>query len=245
MTLLEVAGLSKAFGGVRALSDVGFSVEKGEVLGFMGANGAGKTTLFSLIAGHLRSDGGRIRYLGQDLAGKRPDQICRSGIARTFQIVRPFRGLSVLENVETAALFGPAVAPDAVLARESARAILADLDLSDRAAQPAGTLTLAGQKRLEVARALATRPRVLLLDEVMAGLTPSEVQAMLACLRRLREKHELTLLVIEHVMRALMQLCGRIIVLHHGEVIAEGSPAGIARDPRVLSVYFGEAAATP
>jgi branched-chain amino acid transport system ATP-binding protein len=242
MTLLEVAGLSKAFGGVRALSDVGFSVEKGEVLGFMGANGAGKTTLFSLIAGHQRSDGGRIRYLGQDLAGKRPDQICRAGIARTFQIVRPFRGLSVLENVETAALFGPAEAPDAVMARERAREILVDLDLSDRAAQPAGTLTLAGQKRLEVARALATRPRVLLLDEVMAGLTPPEVQAMLASLRRLREKHELTLLVIEHVMRALMQLCGRIVVLHHGEVIAEGSPAGIARDPRVLSVYFGEAA---
>jgi branched-chain amino acid transport system ATP-binding protein len=238
MSLLELQGVWKRFGGLKALEDVSFSIESGEMVGLMGANGAGKTTLFSLVAGNERPSAGEIRLDGHSLVGRRADQVAARGVARTFQIVRPFRGLTVRENARIGALFGSADRrPDA--ADEFAQSILADVGLADRADALAGSLTLAGQKRLEIARALAQRPRLLLLDEVMAGLTPTEIADAMAMIRRIKEKHGLTVLVIEHVMSALMDLCQRIIVLHHGMKIAEGTPQAIARDPRVLDAYLG------
>jgi branched-chain amino acid transport system ATP-binding protein len=238
MSLLELQGVWKRFGGLKALEDVSFSIESGEMVGLMGANGAGKTTLFSLVAGNERPSAGEIRLDGHSLVGRRADQVAARGVARTFQIVRPFRGLTVRENARIGALFGSADRrPDA--ADEFAQSILADVGLADRADALAGSLTLAGQKRLEIARALAQRPRLLLLDEVMAGLTPTEIADAMVMIRRIKEKYGLTVLVIEHVMSALMDLCQRIIVLHHGMKIAEGTPQAIARDPRVLDAYLG------
>lgn len=242
MTLLALRAVSKQFGGLRALSDISFDVAAGEIVGIMGANGAGKTTLFSLIAGNERPSGGTIVFDGRPLAGLPPHRICRLGIARTFQIVRPFGGLTVEDNVATAAMFGAAQAASPAAAAERARAVLALVGLAERAGDLAETLTLSGQKRLELARAVATGGRLLMLDEVMAGLTPAEVAAMLEIVRRLHREYGLTILIIEHVLRALMQLAGRIVVLHHGEKIAEGPPAAIGADPRVHEVYFGAAA---
>lgn len=240
MSLLEIQEISKSFGGLQALRTVSVAVEPHEIVGIMGANGAGKTTLFGLIAGHQRPSGGDILFEGRRLNRLRPDQICRLGIARTFQIVRPFRGLTVLDNVATAALFGSVTASTQAAAGARAREVLADVGLADRADDAAGALTLSGQKRLEVAKAVATGPKLLMLDEVMAGLTPSEVGAMLETIRALKAKHGLTLLVIEHMMRALMDLSDRIVVLHHGELIAEGQPKYIADHPRVLEAYVGK-----
>jgi branched-chain amino acid transport system ATP-binding protein len=237
--LLSVRGLGKRFGGVTALSDVTFDVAAGETVGVMGANGAGKTTLFSLIAGNARPTSGAIAYEARTITGLTPDRICRLGIARTFQIVKPFPALTVLENLRTAAMFGRAALHTPAAADAHSMQVLDELGLADLAQRPAGTLTLSGQKRLEIARAVATGARLVLLDEVMAGLTPTEVAQMLDTLRRVRAARGLTLLVIEHVMRALMDLCARIVVLHHGERIAEGTPAQIGADARVLSVYFG------
>jgi len=244
MTLLVANGISKSFGGVRALSNVSFSVAEGEIVGLMGANGAGKTTLFSVIAGHNRPDTGDVTFDGARIDGLKPDRICRAGIARTFQIVRPFRGLSALENVATAARFGARPAERVAQANERALTILEEVGLRDQAEQPAATLTLAAQKKLEVAKALATSPRLLLLDEVMAGLTPSEVRTMMAMIRDVRDRYGLTILVIEHVMRALMELSRHIVVLHHGEKIAEGSPTDIAENVDVQNAYLGSAPAT-
>jgi branched-chain amino acid transport system ATP-binding protein len=237
--LVSIEGLSKRFGGLVALHDVGFDVAEGEIVGIMGANGAGKTTLFSLIAGNARPSSGRIVYEGREIAGLSPDRICRLGIARTFQIVKPFAGLTVRENVRTAALFGRVGLRHARDADRHAQPILDALGLAADADRPAAELTLSGQKRLEIARAVATGARLVLLDEVMAGLTPTEVAQMLDTLRQIRRERGLTLLVIEHVMRALMDLCARIVVLHHGERIAAGTPEEIGRDGRVLAVYFG------
>jgi len=239
---LSVRGLSKRFGGLNALSDVSFDIEAGRIVGVMGANGAGKTTLFALIAGNLRPSGGDIVFEGRSLAGLSPDRICRLGVARTFQIVKPFPALTVLENLRTAAMFGSAQVHDARRADESSRMVLHELGLDDVADRPASTLTLSGQKRLEIARAIATGAKLVLLDEVMAGLTPTEVAHMLDTLRRVHAARRLTLVVIEHVMSALMTLCSRIVVLHHGQLIAEGAPQEIGRNEKVLSVYFGQAA---
>jgi branched-chain amino acid transport system ATP-binding protein len=239
MSLLEISRIGKSFGGVVALQDVSFTVAEGEIVGIMGANGAGKTTLFAVIAGHIRPSAGEIRFDGRRLEGLSADRINRAGIARTFQIVKPFHGLTVLENVATAALFGAAPAPGWDAAGERAAAILEHLGLSDQAARPAAALTLSAQKKLEVARALATRPRLLLLDEVMAGLTPSEVLAMADMVRALKDGFGLTILIIEHVMRALMDLSQRIVVLHHGAQIAEGAPAEIAANAAVQAAYLG------
>ncbi len=242
MSLLAVTRLGKSFGGVRALNDISFAVGRGEIVGIIGANGAGKTTLFSLIAGHERPSEGDIAFEGRSLVGLRPHEICRRGIARSFQIVRPFGGLTVLENAAIAALFGAAPA-EAKAAERRAREALELVELAGRAGDLAETLTLSGQKRLELARAIATGARVLLLDEIMAGLTPTEVAGMLALIRRLHGENGLTLIVIEHVMRALMQLAGRILVLHHGELIADGPPDRIGADARVQECYFGAGAA--
>ena len=242
MSLLAIREISKSFGGVQALKGVSFDVTRDEIVGIMGANGAGKTTLFGLIAGHIRPNSGEITFDGQRLGGLRPDQVCRAGVTRTFQIVRPLRALSALENVSTAALFGASPAGSRQAADNRAHEILSEIGLSDQAEQSAGTLTLSAQKRLEVARAVATSPRLLLLDEVMAGLTPTEIQDMLGMIRRLKDKYGLTILIIEHVMRALMELSDRIIVLHHGDMIAQGLPKEVAADPLVLKAYIGTVA---
>jgi branched-chain amino acid transport system ATP-binding protein len=240
--LLEVEALSKRFGGIQALQDVNFEVLEGSITGLMGANGAGKTTLFSLIAGNERPTRGNIRFRGQPLVGLRPDQICRRGIARTFQIVRPFAGLSVRENVATAAVFGARRHADAKAATAFAERVAHEVGLAARLDDPAASLTLAGQKRLEVARAVATGAELVMLDEVMAGLTPVEVEQMLETLRALHAARGLTLLVIEHVMRALMRLSNQILVLHLGRRIAYGTPGDIIADAAVAKVYFGTGA---
>ena len=242
-TTLSVRGLGKRFGGLTALSDLSFDVSSGSIVGVMGANGAGKTTLFSLIAGNAKPSSGDIHYQGTSIVGLRPDQICGLGVARTFQIVKPFPALTVLENLRTAAMFGKAGFRSAAKADAASLEVLSEVGLADVAHRLASTLTLSGQKRLEIARAVATGARLVLLDEVMAGLTPAEVAQMLRTLRHLHATRELTLLVIEHVMRALMELCSQIVVLHHGELIAQGSPQQIGVDEKVLSVYFGAGAA--
>jgi branched-chain amino acid transport system ATP-binding protein len=237
--LLELVGLAKRFGGVSALSDLDLAVAPGEILGIMGANGAGKTTLFGLIAGHVRPSAGDIRLEGRSLLGLSPDRICRRGIGRTFQIVRPFGGLSVLENVMVAARFGTQWL-DRTAAAAKAGEVLTAVGLGDRRDDLAASLTLSGQKRLEVARAVATGARILLLDEVMAGLTPTEVAEMLPILRRLHRERRLTILIIEHVMQALMRISDRILVLHLGRQVALDRPEAIARNPEVLACYLGE-----
>lgn len=242
-TILSVRGLGKRFGGLTALSDLSFDVSAGSIVGVMGANGAGKTTLFSLIAGNAKPSSGDIHYQGASIIRLRPDQICGLGVARTFQIVKPFPALTVLENLRTAAMFGKAGFRSAAKADAASLEVLSEVGLADVAHRLASTLTLSGQKRLEIARAVATGARLVLLDEVMAGLTPVEVAQMLRTLRHLHASRGLTLLVIEHVMRALMELCSQIVVLHHGELIAQGSPQEIGVDEKVLSVYFGAGAA--
>ncbi len=237
-TLLEVRCLGRNFGGVRALHDVNLTVNLGEVIGIMGANGAGKTTLFALIAGNLRPSAGDILLDGTSVVGLSPDQICRRGVGRTFQTARPFGDLTVLENVITAARFGMHRL-QAQAAEKRAVQLLDIVGLGARRDQVSGDLTLSGQKRLEVARAVATGARLLLLDEVMAGLTPTEVTQMLEVVQTLKMENSLAILIIEHVMRALMRISDRILVLHHGESIAFNVPAEIARDQRVLDCYLG------
>ena len=243
MILLAVDNIAKEFQGLKALSDVSFAVNEGEIFGIMGANGAGKTTLFGLIAGHLRPTHGDIRFRGQSIVGLRPDQVCRRGIARTFQIVKPFGGLTVLENLMSAALFGAKHIHRPALAREHCRAILADLDMTQLQDRPAHALTLSGQKKLELARAVATGCRLIMLDEVMAGLTPTEVTEMLEIVRSLHRTRGLTILLIEHVMKALMRLSDRVLALHLGRTVACAPPAHIVADPRVHEIYLGESAA--
>jgi branched-chain amino acid transport system ATP-binding protein len=238
--LLRLDNVTMRFGGLAALSGVSMSVRRGEIFGLMGANGAGKTTLFALVGGQLRPTGGRILFKGEPIHGKRPDQICRLGISRTFQIVRPFPGVSALDNVIVSALYG-ATSRSRGQARETGLAALEAVGLAALADIPAGALTLSAQKRLEIARALATGAELLLLDEVLAGLTPAEVEPMLETLAFVKKDRDLTIVVIEHVVGALMRLSDRILALDHGEVIAMGEPAEVARDARVLEAYFGGA----
>ncbi|XAT59622.1 ATP-binding cassette domain-containing protein [Rhodobacteraceae bacterium Araon29] len=240
MGLLQIENIGKSFGGLRALDDVSFSVDVGETVGLMGANGAGKTTLFSIIAGHQPPTEGAVLFHGHRLTGKRPDQICHAGIARTFQIVRPFARMTVRENVETALLFGGARKSSDPPLDYCAMDILDTVGLADHAERPSGALTLSSRKKLEVARAIGTGPELLLLDEVMAGLTPAEVAAMLDTLRQIKKNYNLTILIIEHVVSALSELSDRIIVLHHGVKIAEGKSQDIAANKNVRSIYFGE-----
>ncbi len=237
--LLELAHVSKSFSGLRAVEDVSFAVPEGHIVGLIGPNGAGKTTCFNIVAGVYRPDAGEVRFAGNRIDGWRPDQICRAGVGRTFQLVKPFVGLSVMENVIVGALNACASVREA---KEKSAQVIEQLGLAAKRDQMASSLTLPERKRLEVARALATGPRILLLDEVMAGLRPTEMDHMVALFHDLNAKLGLTILLIEHVMRAVMALSSHIIVLHHGEVIASGTPAEVTRDPAVLECYLGEEA---
>ena len=241
--LLEVASVSKSFGGVRAVRDVSFDVERGEVLGLMGANGAGKTTLFNLVSGAVRADVGRIVFDGGSILGLRPDRICRRGIGRTYQIAQPFPGMTVAENVAVGVLFGlPRQARAGARLAQHVDDVLATVGLAEERNKLARSLTLAKRKRLEVARALATGPTLLMLDEVMAGLTPTEAAEAIAMIRRIHREQALTVLIVEHHLAAMMQLCDRIVVLHHGERISVGTPQQVVADPRVIDAYLGTAA---
>jgi len=237
--LLAVERVSKRFRGLLAVDGVSFAVAPGDILAVIGPNGAGKTTLFNMIAGMLAPDEGSITFAGERIAGLAPDAICRRGIGRTFQIVRPFPALSVEDNVVVGALLRH---HDVGIARRHAVAVLERLDLIDKRTQPASALTLPDRKRLEVARALATEPKLLLLDEVMAGLRPTETDRMVAILAGLNRESGLAIVLIEHVMRAVMALARRILVLHHGAAIADGPPAAIVREPAVIQSYLGEEA---
>ena len=239
MALLEIDNLSKSFSGLRAVQNVSFDVPEGEIVGLIGPNGAGKTTCFNLIAGVFKPDEGAVRFAGQRIDGSRPDQICRAGVGRTFQIVKPFAGLSVLENVIVGALNASRTV---VEAREKSEDVIEKLGLWSKRDQAASALTLPERKRLEVARALATGPRILLLDEVMAGLRPTEMNTMVALFQELNAKTGLTILLIEHVMRAVMTLSKKVVVLNYGKVIATGTPDEVTRDPAVLECYLGEEA---
>jgi len=234
---LDVRGVTKSFRGLRAVANASFAVERGSIVGLIGPNGAGKTTIFNMAAGVYAPDAGEIHLAGRRIDGLRPDQICAGGVGRTFQIVKPFAGLSVLDNVIVGALQR---SPSVAEARRYAGQILDRLGLAVKRDQPASALTLPDRKRLEVARALATRPRLLLLDEVMAGLRPTECDQMVEVFRGLNRTEGLTILLIEHVMRAVMALAQQVIVLHHGKIIARGTPEQVVRDPAVLECYLGE-----
>jgi branched-chain amino acid transport system ATP-binding protein len=234
--LLSVETVSKRFRGLTAVDAVSFTVAPADIYAIIGPNGAGKTTLFNVIAGTFAPDEGSVTFAGARIDGLPADAVCRRGIARTFQIVRPFPALSVEDNVVIGALLHR---HDMAAARAHARDVLAALDLDDRRAMPASSLTLPDRKRLEVARALATDPKLLLLDEVMAGLRPTETDRMVAILRKLNRDTGITLLLIEHVMRAVTALAGKVLVLHHGAAIAEGTPDAVMRDPAVIASYLG------
>jgi branched-chain amino acid transport system ATP-binding protein len=237
MSLLEVRSVSKRFRGLRAVHEASFDVPEAQIYGLIGPNGAGKTTIFNMIAGVYAPDSGEILFGGAPIHGLRADQVCAAGIGRTFQIVKPFAGLTVLDNVMVGAFLRERHAP---AARELSIRIVERLGLGAKRDLPASSLTLPDRKRLEVARALATRPRLLLLDEVMAGLRPTECDQMVGVFRELNRADGTTILLIEHVMRAVMALARHICVLHHGEVIARGTPEQVVRDRGVLECYLGE-----
>jgi branched-chain amino acid transport system ATP-binding protein len=241
MPILEGEGVTKYFGGLAAVSKVDFAVEQGEVYGLIGPNGAGKTTLFNLISAALVPKPGIIRFKGENITGKKPYQICRKGIARTFQTVKVFANMPVFENVRLGALFGTATGMSAADAAREATKLLDFVGLSAMSATPAKDLTLSNQKRLEVARALATKPELLMLDEMMAGLNATEVAQGTELVTRIRDSG-VTIVMIEHVMKAIMSVCERVMVLHHGEKIAEGTPQEIAGSKKVIEVYLGEQA---
>jgi branched-chain amino acid transport system ATP-binding protein len=237
MASLEAKSISKSFRGLRAVSNASFEIPQGDINGLIGPNGAGKTTIFNMIAGVYAPDSGEILFERKRIDGLRPDQVCAAGIGRTFQIVKPFAGLTVLDNVMVGAFLRER---SAAAARRISISILEKLGLAAKRDLPAASLTLPDRKRLEVARALATRPRLLLLDEVMAGLRPTECDQMVEVFRELNRADGTTILLIEHVMRAVMALAKHIGVLHHGEVIARGTPEQVVRDPAVLECYLGE-----
>jgi branched-chain amino acid transport system ATP-binding protein len=236
MALLRTENLTVYFGGLSAVNSISLEIGEGEIVGLIGPNGAGKTTLFNLITGFLSPSRGSVTFSDQSIQGKQPHTITHLGIARTFQIVRPFGDLSVLDNVAVAALNRE---KSATKAREKAMETLLFLEMADLAEIPAKNLTLGSRKRLELARALATRPRLLLLDEVMGGLNGTEIQEMLKILVRIHQSG-ITILIIEHIMSVIMSFSKRIVVMHHGEKLAEGTPGDIARMPQVLDAYLGE-----
>ena len=237
--VLKVQGLTKRFGGLTAVDDVSLSVEAGGITGLIGPNGAGKTTLFSLISGFERPSLGHIMFRGEEITGLSPDRRAVLGIARTFQIVQPFARLSVAENIAVGAHLRHRSRTEAIV---KARDIAARLGLKPMLDKPAASLTVAGRKRLELARALATEPVLLLLDEVLAGLNPSEMRDIIPVIRAIRDDG-VTVIMVEHVMQAVMHLCERVVVLNQGRMIADGSPREVTRDQRVVEAYLGQGAA--
>jgi branched-chain amino acid transport system ATP-binding protein len=236
MSILESQGVTKIFGGLVAVDNVDFRVEKGEIVGLIGPNGAGKTTFFNIISGFYRPDKGDVLFNGTSIVGMKPHRICKLGMTRTFQIVKPFPELTVLENVMMGAFNHRA---KAAASRAKAMEVMELLGLAERAGDLAGNLPVAGRKRVEIAKALATEPQLVLLDEVMAGLTPAEMRQMIETVRRIRDAG-VTMVIVEHVMPVIMNLCDRIYVLHHGEKIAEGTPEEIVSNRNVMEAYLGE-----
>ncbi|MBW1919487.1 MAG: ABC transporter ATP-binding protein [Deltaproteobacteria bacterium] len=241
MPVLEGKGLTKYFGGLVAVSNVDLHVDEGEIVGLIGPNGAGKTTLFNLISGALPLRSGTILFKGQKISGLKPYEICRRGVARTFQSIKVFPDMSALQNVLLGSYFGVSPGMSSMEALREAKEILEFMGLSASSATRARDLTLASQKRLEVARALATKPQLLLIDEMMAGLNPTEVAQAIELVSSIR-KNGITIIMIEHVMKAIMNVCERIIVLHHGQKIAEGTPQEIVSSETVIKLYLGERA---
>jgi branched-chain amino acid transport system ATP-binding protein len=236
MNILEVQHLTKDFGGLRAVDSLDLDIEEGEILGLIGPNGAGKSTVFNCVAGVYPPTRGRIYFRSEEISGRKPWDLCKYGLARTFQIVKPFASKSVLYNVMVGAF---AIFDKTREARKKALWVLEFLNFEDRKDTRAGNLTIADRKRLEIARALATEPKLLLLDEVMAGLRPAEVDEMVVIIRRLREQG-VTIFVIEHIMRAIMALSDRVVVIQFGQKIAEGLPQQVAADENVIKAYLGE-----
>jgi len=234
--LLRVAHLTKDFGGLRAVSDLSFDLAKGELLCLIGPNGAGKTTAFNLMAGFVAPSAGRVELSGENIVGMKPHAVVRRGIARTFQIVKPFRRLSVLENVTLAAFLHES---DRARAEAAAARILETVNLDGKSRSPASDLTLGEQKRLEIARALATRPKILFLDDPMGGLNPTEIDHACGLVRHIRDGG-VTVILVEHHMKAIMRTADRVIVLHHGVKIADAAPQEIVRHPEVIKAYLGE-----
>lgn len=236
MNILEINNLVKDFGGLRAVDTLSLSIEEGEILGMIGPNGAGKSTAFNCIAGVYAPTKGEVYFTGKKINGVRPWNLCKNGLARTFQIVKPFRSKSVLYNV----MVGSFVTTDkTAVAEEKALNVLKILSFENKKDERAGNLTIAELKRLEIARALATEPKLLLFDEVMAGLRPAEVDEMVQIIKNLRDQG-ITIFVIEHIMRAIMALSDRIVVIHFGKKIAEGSPQEVASDENVIKAYLGD-----
>jgi branched-chain amino acid transport system ATP-binding protein len=237
--VLETTDLSRHFGGVDAVADVSFSVDEGTVLGVIGPNGAGKTTLINLITGHLKPSRGKVAIDGRDVTGQKPWAIARSRVARTFQIVKPFRNLTVRENVAIGSMFGPEHSASAREAIEQADDALERVGLLEKADLTPGDLSVADARRLELAKALAMRPRLLLLDEVMAGLRPAEIEPALELIRSLRDEG-VTVLVVEHVMKAIMAVSDEVLVMHEGTELTRGAPNDVVKDERVIEAYLGE-----
>jgi branched-chain amino acid transport system ATP-binding protein len=240
--LLELEGVSRSFGGLRAVQGVDLALAEGEILGLIGPNGAGKTTLFNLISGLHRPTAGRIRFRGGDVTALPPPRRCQLGIARTFQLVRPFGQLSLVDNVAVGRLYGREPAPSRRRAEAEALEVLGLVGLADRPGRPARSLTLVDRKRLELARALATRPLLLLIDELLAGLNGAEVLAAMELIRRIRASG-VTIVMVEHLVAAVFGLSDRVVVLSAGEKIADGPPAAVATDQRVVDAYLGTARA--